>query len=130
MSRRMQISSGACAWALGIASTLALGVAFAAAFPTGTYGVKDAPFTVSFDDKGKFHVNKGETLEVTGSYAVKGGELRLTDSSGPWACTKDGEQTGTYSWKYQDGVLTFHKVADMCEDRVKSLVNLGWKRQA
>ena len=129
MSRQSLIRSSPIALGLGGPAMLAVGAAFAADFPTGTYGVKEAPFTVSFDDKGQFHVNQGETLEVAGSYSVKAGEVRLTDSSGPWACTKDGEQTGTYSWKFENGVLSFVKVADKCEDRVKSLVNIGWKRQ-
>jgi hypothetical protein len=60
---------------------------------------------------------------------VKTGQLQLTDTQGPWACTKAGEQTGIYTWKYENAVLTLSKVADKCEDRVKSLVNLAWKRQ-
>jgi hypothetical protein len=108
---------------------LPAGVAFAADFPTGTYEAKGTPITVSFNDKGQFHVNKGETLEVTGTYSVKTGELQLTDSQGPWACTKTGEQTGIYAWKYENAALTFSKVADKCEDRVNSLVKVAWKRQ-
>ena len=40
-----------------------------------------------------------------------------------------GEQTGTYAWKYENAVLTFSKVADKCEDRVRSLIKLAWKAQ-
>ena len=129
MSRRALITSDLSACALAICSTLALSPALAADFPPGTYEAKATPFTVSFDDKGQFHVNKGETLEVTGNYSVKTGQLQLTDTQGPWACTKAGEQTGIYTWKYENAVLTLSKVADKCEDRVKSLVNLAWKRQ-
>ena len=102
--------------------------AFAADFPTGTYEAKGTPVTVSFDDKGQFHVNKGEALEVTGTYSVKAGELKLTDSQGPWACTGD-KQTGVYAWKYENAALTFSKVTDKCEERVNSLVNFAWKLQ-
>jgi hypothetical protein len=129
MSKRTVITSDLSACALAICSTLALSPALAAEFPTGTYEAKEAPYTVRFDGKGQFHVNKGETLEVSGNYSVNTGELQLTDTQGPWACTKAGEQTGTYAWKYENAVLTFSKVADKCEDRVKSLVNLAWKRQ-
>jgi len=118
---------GVCA--LAICSTLAFSPAFAADFPTGTYAAKKAPYTLSFDEKGQFHVNKGDTLEVAGSYSAKASELELTDSSGPWACTKAGEQTGTYAWKYENAVLTFSKVADKCEDRARSLIKLAWKAQ-
>jgi hypothetical protein len=102
--------------------------AFAADFPTGTYEAKGTPVTVSFDDKGQFHVNKGEALEVTGTYSVKAGELQLTDSQGPWACTGD-KQTGVYAWKYENAALTFSKVTDKCEERVNSLIKLAWKQQ-
>ena len=129
MSRPTRVRSGLGVCALAICSTLAFSPAFAAAFPTGTYAAKKAPYTLSFDDKGQFHVNKGETLEVAGNYSVKAGELQLTDSSGPWACTKAGEQAGTYAWKYENAVLTFSKVADKCEDRARSLINLAWKAQ-
>lgn len=129
MSKRALITSDLSACALAICSILALSPALAADFPTGTYEAKEAPYTVSFDSKGQFHVNKGDTLEVTGNYSVKTGQLELTDTQGPWACTKAGEQTGTYTWKYVNAVLTLSKLADKCEDRVKSLVNLAWKRQ-
>jgi len=115
--------------ALAVCSILAISPALAADFPAGTYAVKQAPYTVTFEGKGQFHVQQGKTLEVSGTYSVKGDEVQLTDQSGPWACTKAGEQTGTYAWKYESGALTFSKVADKCEDRVKSLVNLAWERQ-
>jgi hypothetical protein len=108
---------------------LPAGAAFAADFPAGTYGAKGTPITVSFDDKGHFHVEKGETLEVTGNYSVKAGELTLTDSGGPWACTKADRQTGVYAWKYENAELTFSTVADKCQERVNSLIKLAWKRQ-
>ena len=129
MSRPKPIRANLGVCALGICSALAISPAFAADFPAGTYAVKKAPYTLSFDDKGQFHVNKGDTLEVAGSYSVKAGELQLTDNSGPWACTKPGEQTGTYAWKYASAVLTFSKVADKCEDRVRSLIGLAWSQQ-
>ena len=99
-------------------------------FPPGTYGAKGAPYTVSFDDKGQFHVNKDATLEVTGTYSVQGGELKLTDSSGPWACAKEGERSGTYKWKFENSILTLTKIADQCTDRVNSLVSLEWKQRS
>ena len=117
------------AYALAIGSILALSPAFAADFPTGTFEAKQTPFAVSFDDKGQFRVKQGDTLEVMGHYSAKASELKLTDAEGPWACTKAGELTGTYTWTYENAVLTFVKVTDKCEDRVKSLVGLAWQRQ-
>jgi hypothetical protein len=90
---------------------------------------KQTPITMSFDDKGQFRVQQGDTLEVTGTYSAKASELKLTDTQGPWACTRAGEQTGTYNWKYETGVLTLIKLSDQCEDRVQSLVGVTWQRQ-
>lgn len=118
------------AYALAICSILALSPAFAADFPTGTFKAKQTPFAVSFDDKGQFRVKQGDTLEVMGRYSAKASELKLTDAEGPWACTKAGEQTGTYTWNYENAILTLIKVTDKCEDRVKSLVGLAWQRQS
>jgi hypothetical protein len=129
MSRTTPIKSDFGTCALAICSILALSPALAADFPTGTYAAQEVPFTVTFDDKGQFHVNKGETLQVKGTYSVKTGELKLTDTEGPWACSKAGEQMGTYAWKYENAVLTLNKVTDKCVDRVRSLVSLAWKRQ-
>ncbi len=118
------------AYALAICSILAFSPAFAADFPTGTFQAKKAPYAVSFDDSGQFRVKQGDTLEVMGHYSAKASELEITDAEGPWACTKPGEQTGTYTWKYDNAVLTFIKVSDQCEDRVKSLVGLAWRRRS
>lgn len=117
------------AGALALCSILALSPALAAAFPTGTFESKHTPITVSFDDKGQFHVKQGDTVEVIGHYSAKASALKLTDAQGPWACTKAGEQTGTYTWKYENAVLTLIKVTDKCGDRVTSLVGIAWERQ-
>jgi hypothetical protein len=117
------------AYALAICSILALSPAFAADFPTGTFEGKQTPITVSFDDKGQFRVKQGDTLEVMGTYPAAASELRLTDTQGPWACSNAGEQTGTYTWKYENAALTLIKLTDKCEDRVKSLVGVTWQRK-
>lgn len=129
MSRHALTTPGLIAGALAICSMLALSSALAAEFPAGTYEAKGAPYTVSFDGKGQFQVHEGQKLQVAGTYSVKAGELQLTDAEGPWACNKAGEQTGTYAWKYDNAALTLSKVTDKCNDRVKSLVDLVWKRQ-
>jgi hypothetical protein len=124
MTIRILGATGMGASAFAICSTLALSPAFAADFPTGTFVTKQTPFTVSFDDKGQFRVNQGDTLQVMGSYSATASELKFTDSKGPWACTKAGEQTGTYTWKYENAVLTLIKLTDKCADRVKA--SLAW----
>jgi len=129
MHRRSLFTPGLVTGALSIGSTLALSAALAGAFPQGTFEAKEAPYTVSFDGKGRFQVNQGETLEVAGTYSVNDKVLTLTDTQGPWACAKEVERTGTYQWKYENAVLALSKVADKCEDRVKSLVSLAWRQK-
>jgi hypothetical protein len=114
--------------ALAICSAFATGPAIAAApFPPGSYG--GGAVTIKFGDSGQVQVTKGGTLEVDGSYAFKGDQLEVTDESGPWACTKPEEKTGTYHWKYAGGMLTFIPVADQCKDRAASLTSQSWKKQ-
>ena len=129
MPRRSLFTSGLVAGAISIGSTLAHSTALAGEFPRGTFEAKEAPYTVSFDGKGRFQVNQGGMLEVTGTYSVNHKVLTLTDTQGPWACSKEGERTGTYRWIYENAVLALSKVADKCEDRVKSLVSLAWKQE-
>jgi hypothetical protein len=115
--------------ALAICSTLALSAAFAANFPTGTFGGKQTSIIVSFDEQGQFRVKQGDMLEVMGTYSATARELKLIDTQGPWACNKAGEQAGTYTWKYENDALTLIKLIDKCEDRAKSLVGVSWHRQ-
>jgi hypothetical protein len=129
MTIRFSGTAGVGAYAFAICSILALSPAIAADFPTGTFEAKQTPFTVGFDNKGQFRVTQGATLEVMGSYSATASELKLTDSKGPWACTKAGEHTGTYTWKYENAVLTLVKLTDKCAERVKSLVGLDWQQK-
>jgi hypothetical protein len=104
-----------------------LSAALAADFPAGAYTAHEH-VTVTFDGKGQFRVSDGKATQVAGHYIVKGNQLELTDQEGPWACTKQGEQTGTYTWKYANSALTFTKVADHCEARVGTLATAPWKQ--
>jgi hypothetical protein len=125
MSRRTSLTP---AISLAICSGLAIPLALAADFPSGTFKSLDQPFTVTFDGHGKFHVNQDDKLQVAGSYSTKAAKVMITDSEGPWACTKANEQTGTYTWAYADGTLTMTKVADECVDRAKSIDGHAFKR--
>jgi hypothetical protein len=132
MDIRIRFPTPCCAAVLATCSVLALSMALAAEkpFPVGTYAAEGQKLTIAFDDKGEFRVTQGETLQVTGQYAAKEGQLQITDKQGPWACTKAGEQTGTYRWKYENSVLTFRKVADHCDDRVQSLTSAKWTQKS
>jgi hypothetical protein len=112
---------------LAVCCGFAAAPAFAAAeFPAGTFTA--GAFTITFG-AGKFRLNQGDVMEVEGGYSAKGSQIQLIDKSGPWACTKAGEQTGTYDWKYENGTLAFSKVADKCDDRSQSLTGQPWKKK-
>lgn len=96
-------------------------------FPLGSYTAEGHELTIAFDDKGQFRVTEAGALRVTGQYAAHGGQLEISDAQGPWACTKVGERTGTYRWRYENSVLAFSKVTDSCVDRVQSLTSAHWK---
>ena len=113
------------------ASSLALAgsSAFAADFPAGTFSFDATKPSMTFDGKGGFRVVQGDKSLVSGTYTVKGDQIVLTDAQGPWACTKEGQQSGSYHWKYEKSVLTFNKINDACADRVGSLEAMKWARQ-
>jgi hypothetical protein len=111
---------------LAIAMATSQSLAFAAEFPIGSYTAHKA-ITLAFESEGQFRVLDGKDTVVTGDYRVKGDQLELTDKGGPWACTKDGEQTGTYSWKYEHAALTLIKIADRCGARAGTLTPANWQ---
>lgn len=103
--------------------------AFAADFPVGTYSIDATKPSLSFDGKGRFRVAEGDKLLVSGTYDVTGDQIRITDTEGPWACTKDGQRTGTYHWTYEKSVLTLSKISDPCQDRAGSFAMVKWTKQ-
>ncbi len=125
---RLTPSSGTVA--LAVCAAFATGHAFAAnRFPPGTYSPDGGALTATFDDKGNVQVKKGGELEVEGSYSISADQIELTDSHGPWACTKPAEKSGTYRWTYDNGTLTFSDVGDKCKGRSESLTAKSWKKQ-
>jgi hypothetical protein len=117
-----------CALALVMVSAIGSSVRTAAAadFPVGSYSLAD--FTLTFGDNGQFKVMKGDKLAVEGEYSVQGEQLRLTDKQGPFACG-NGQETGTYTWKYEGDSLTLTKVSDPCEGRSQAISGNAWKRK-
>jgi len=107
--------------------TVCSGLAAAAEFPAGTFTA--GAFTITFDGAGKFRLNQGDVMEAEGGYSTKGSQIQLSDKSGPWACTKAGEQSGSYDWKYENGTLAFSKVADKCDGRSQDLTAQPWKKK-
>jgi len=91
-------------------------VAFADAFPPGTYEARD--LAVTFDGKGHYTLTQGSALKVSGTYTVTGDEIAVTDQEGPWLCPK-GQRTGSYHWEATLNGLVFTKMADECEGRCR-----------
>jgi hypothetical protein len=115
--------------ALTVASWLTLAPAFAAEFTPGSYEAKGLVMT--FAKGQQWHLNKGAEVVVSGTYVVKADQLEITDVAGPWACNKTaGMETGTYTWKVDNAVLTFTKVADACNERSNPMTSMQWKRQS
>jgi hypothetical protein len=121
------IGSFAAAVSLAVASCLAFSTALAADLPTGSYEAKG--LVITFATGQKWHLAQGKDTVVSGTYSVKGDQLEITDVEGPWAC-KANQQTGTYTWKVDNAVLTFTKVADACKDRSDPLTTMKFKRQS
>ena len=104
----------------------AMTAAFAAGgFPSGTYA--SVGLSATFEGS-HFRIKQGETVQVEGDYAVHADRIELTDRRGPWACTKKGEETGAYQWKYDGGTLTFSDAGDRCKARSGSLTAQAWKK--
>jgi hypothetical protein len=124
----MRFSKTSIALAIATCSALAAPPALAGDFPAGAYTVPGV--TLTFEGNGHFRATQKDAMKVEGDYTIDGDQLQITDKSGPWACTKPAEQTGTYRWKAEGDTLTFSKVADTCKDRVDSLTPHPWKKQS
>jgi hypothetical protein len=101
-------------------------VVAAPTFPTGKY--KAGEISIQFDAHGNVKLSQGDRALVDGHYMANGDQIKLTDKSGPMACSK-GEETGTYRWKHEGDTLTFSKLEDRCDGRSGDLVGRGWKRE-
>ena len=116
--------------ALGLAlSLLALAPAgarsHAGPFPVGSYD-SDA-YTLTFDTTDTFRYAKGDELMVRGKYVVHDSTVTLTDEQGPDACVGANRNPGTYRWQFVRSALWFHRVADLCPDRVRGIADQAWQ---
>jgi len=101
-------------------------VVAAPTFPTGTY--KAGEISIQFDDHGHVRVGQGDHILVEGQFVVSADQIKLTDESGPMACSK-GEETGSYRWKYEGEALSFSKLDDPCDGRSGDLLGRQWKKE-
>jgi hypothetical protein len=114
-------------WTVSVLSAIATSIAVAApTFPTGKY--KAGEISIQFDDHGHVQVSQGDRALVDGRFVANADQIKLTDESGPMACSKD-EATGTYRWKYDGEALSFSKLDDRCDGRSGDLSGRQWKKE-
>lgn len=113
-----------CALMLAIATPLAQA---GSSFPTGEY--VSGSITMRFGDDGVTRVMSGGKVVVEAAYSASDDQIRITDKSGPWACTNQGEETGVYRWKYAGGTLSLTAVEDRCKGRSHDLAQ-SWQRKS
>ena len=90
-----------------------------------------SPYTLSFDDKGHFHVTRRATRwKLRAATPSKAAELQLTDTQRPLGLHQGRRADRHLCLEIRERVLTFSKVADKCADRVGSLINLAWSQQS
>ena len=111
----------------------AVGVAVAGEateFPHGTYSAKlgEDKWSIRFDKKGKYTVLlKGESV-VEGTYKVKEDTISFQNEKGKFG-DPEPKRVGTYRWKLKGKSLTFTKVKDDNDGRVKALTSGPWTKE-
>ena len=127
MTSRLKSFSFLCVSAFAMWMAESPQFALASDFPIGSYSSE--PYTLIFEANGDFRVVKSGYALVEGEYSVSGGQLKLTDKRGPFACTGEGQATGTYNWKLEGVMLRLSKVEDRCTDRAQSFADTTWKKE-
>ena len=127
MTTRLRSFSFLCVSAFVIWMAESPHLVLASDFPIGSYS--SGPYTLIFEANGDFRVVKSGYALVEGEYSADGGELKLTDKRGPFACTGEGQATGTYTWKLEGTMLKLSEVEDRCADRSQSFAGTPWKKE-
>jgi hypothetical protein len=91
---------------------------------SGTYRVtitgKPAPLNgkwqIKFLPRNVVHVIRNERVVVLGKAIFTGSRVKLTDRSGPYACSAS-EGDGVYTYRLAGKQLTFKPVVDKCVGR-------------
>ena len=127
LRRPLEPFSRASALAVFAAVLLAASLSFAGeGFPRGTYD--NEGYTLTFDASGHFHYLLGSRLLLDGEYRAKGNDISLTDQRGVDACKGKGQQTGHYRWAFDGQYLSFAKVQDSCNERIRGVAG-RWRLQ-
>ncbi|MCI0418024.1 MAG: hypothetical protein L0312_02190 [Acidobacteria bacterium] len=107
------------------AAVVVAGFAAGDKFPIGSYEifVEDEKSILTFTADGRIVGKKGEGGQVTeGLYTTKGDEIVMKDMKEKRGETEKGcAGEGKYKWSFDGKALSFTKIADDCEGRVRAL---------
>lgn len=108
--------------AIVFAVLLAAGLPAGAAELSGTYNavVDGVEYGLIFDEEGNMSVVEDYDATVVAQYEADGTEITITDLGGAGACQGD-EATGVYNYTGGTDSLSFTRVQDACEQRVRML---------
>jgi hypothetical protein len=83
---------------------------------TGKPAALNGAWQLKFLPGGELRVIRNAKLVVVGKAVVTGNRVKVTDRSGPYACSS-AEGAGVYTYKLAGTRLTFRPVADKCVGR-------------
>jgi len=96
-------------------------------FPKGTFTIKvgEDKWSIKYQDKEKFLLYRNGQETCGGTYRVAKDEVEIKLDKGAFD-DKNAEKVGKYKWKLDDKKLSFTKVEDEFEGRVKVLTSGPW----
>lgn len=95
-------------------------------FPAGAYvSTADVnglgPVTATYQDDGTLTVEQQGQPLSEGTYTVDGDRITLSDS---YCGESEGQETATYTWSWDDSVLTMTTTDDACESRETTVAEM------
>jgi hypothetical protein len=98
-------------------------------FPVGTYEIDHhgKPWVMEFMDDGEWKGYYDGELYASGTYSISGHQLTFSTDD---YCDELRPKPATYTWAYDDGLLTFQLVGeDPCLDRKTVVDNKTYTKQ-
>jgi len=91
-------------------------------FPPGSYQAAGGALVVTFTGDGKFSVKRPNGGPIAaGTYTIDSDQIVLTETHDGEDGNRMCEEPGEYRWKFDGKALSFSKVVDGCEGRVRAL---------
>jgi hypothetical protein len=101
------------------------GLVFEAHVPPGA-APQSGDFRITFNDAGRILVTQQGRLVYEGEYETRGGELRITNRRGPYAC---GGRAAVYGWSISDRQLVLNRRDDPCATMGAVFQAVRWDRR-